>query len=108
MGYICEPSGALAVAGLNKMKNQIAGKNVVCILTGSNMDLSRLEQARELNVISKGNKNYYIVQFPNKKKGMYELLTKCFKKTDVIAVQYVKHQNKDINQAILAVESPSQ
>jgi threonine dehydratase len=46
MGYICEPSGALAVAGLNKIRNQIAGKNVVCILTGSNMDLSRLEQAR--------------------------------------------------------------
>lgn len=46
MGIICEPSGALAVAGLNRMKNEIAGKNVVCILTGSNMDLSRLEQAR--------------------------------------------------------------
>lgn len=59
-------------------------------------------------MISKGYKNFYIVEFPNKKKAMYELLTKCFKKTDVISIQYVKHQNKDSNQAILAVESISQ
>lgn len=39
---------------------------------------------------------------------MYDLLTKCFKKTDVISIQYVKHANKDANQALLAVESPSQ
>jgi len=61
MGYICEPSGALAVAGLHKMRNAIAGKKIVCLLTGSNMDLSRLEMARELNAISKGYKNYYII-----------------------------------------------
>jgi threonine dehydratase len=61
MGYICEPSGALAVAGLNKIRNILTGKKVVCLLTGSNMDLSRLEMARELNAISKGYKNYYIV-----------------------------------------------
>ena len=94
MGYICEPSGALAVAGLHKMRNAIAGKKVVCLLTGSNMDLSRLEMARELNAISKGYKNYYIIEFPNRKKGMFDLLSKCFKKTDVVSVQYVKHTNK--------------
>lgn len=39
---------------------------------------------------------------------MYELLSKCFKKNDVISIQYVKHANKEVNQAILAVESPNQ
>lgn len=39
---------------------------------------------------------------------MYDLLTKCFQKTDVLAIQYVKHANKDVNQVILAVESPCQ
>lgn len=39
---------------------------------------------------------------------MHELLTKCFQKTDVLAIQYVKHANKDVNQVILAVESPCQ
>ena len=43
MGYICEPSGALGVAGLDKVREQIKGKSVVCVLTGSNMDLTKLE-----------------------------------------------------------------
>ena len=71
MGYICEPSGALGVAGLDKMREEIKGKTVVCVLTGSNMDLTKLEEAREMNVISKGYKNYYIIEVPNKKNAMY-------------------------------------
>lgn len=90
------------------MKNTIAGKKVVCLLTGSNMDLSRLEMARELNVISKGHKNYYIVELPNRKKGVFDLLSKCFQKTDVVSIQFVKHTNKEMNQAVLGVESPCQ
>lgn len=42
IGLVCEPSGALGVAGLSKIKNRISGKNVVCVITGSNMDLAKL------------------------------------------------------------------
>ena len=94
MGYICEPSGALGVAGLDKMKSEIKGKSVVCVLTGSNMDLTKLEEAREMNVISKGYKNYYIIEVPNKKNGIYELITGCFKVNDVITIQYNRKVNK--------------
>lgn len=39
---ILEPAGALSVAGLEVKKGEIVGKNVVCVLSGSNNDLSRL------------------------------------------------------------------
>ena len=39
---ILEPAGALSVAGLEVMQEKIAGKNVICILSGSNNDISRL------------------------------------------------------------------
>jgi threonine dehydratase len=39
---ILEPAGALGVAGLELMKDKIVGKNVICILSGSNNDISRL------------------------------------------------------------------
>jgi threonine dehydratase len=107
LGYICEPSGALAVAGLSKIRNEIAGKKVVCILTGSNMDLLHLEQARELNAISKNRINYLIVELSNKKSGVYDLLTKCFRKNDVVSIQYVKRFNKNVHKAVLSVESAS-
>lgn len=43
---ILEPAGALSVAGLEFKKNEIVGKNVICILSGSNNDLSRLPEVR--------------------------------------------------------------
>ena len=45
---------------------------------------------------------------PNKKRAIYDLLTKCFKKTDVISIQFSKNPNKDVNPVLLSVESPSQ
>ena len=58
--------------------------------------------------ISKGYKNYYIVEIPNKMGAMYELITKCFKVDDIISVQYNRKINKEISQALLSVESPSE
>ena len=46
MGIICEPAGALSIAGLDKMRHMIKGKNVVCIMSGANIDLSKLDEAR--------------------------------------------------------------
>lgn len=43
---ILEPAGALGVAGLEYKKEEIIGKNVICILSGSNNDLSRLPEVR--------------------------------------------------------------
>ena len=40
---VSEPAGVLAVAGLEIMKDEIKGKNIVCILSGSNNDISRLK-----------------------------------------------------------------
>lgn len=42
-GIISEPSGAMAVAALDQLKDEIKGKTVACILSGANTDLSRLD-----------------------------------------------------------------
>jgi threonine dehydratase len=46
MGFICEPSGALSIAGLDKIRHLIKGKTVVCVLSGANIDLTKLDEAR--------------------------------------------------------------
>jgi len=43
---ILEPAGTLGVAGLEVKKDEIVGKNVICILSGSNNDISRLPEVR--------------------------------------------------------------
>lgn len=79
IGIISEPSGALGLAGLSKIRHLIKGKNVAVVLTGANINLTQLNQARDMNLISKGYKNCYIIVLPNKKNVIYELITKCFK-----------------------------
>ena len=39
---VIEPAGALAIAGLELLKDDIKGKNIVCIASGSNNEISRL------------------------------------------------------------------
>ena len=61
IGIISEPSGALGLAGLTKITNLIKGKYVAVVLTGSNIDLRQLNEARDMNLISKGYKNCYLL-----------------------------------------------
>ena len=43
---VLEPAGALGVAGLELKKDLIVGKTVICIVSGSNNDISRLPEIR--------------------------------------------------------------
>jgi threonine dehydratase len=108
MGFICEPSGALSIAALDKMRHEIKGKNVVCILSGANIDLTKLDEAREIAAISKGIKNHYHIHLPNRPGILYDFLTKCFKKTDIVSVQYSQRFGKEESQLLISVESRTQ
>lgn len=43
-GIVLEPAGALSVAALEQCKEMIEGKNVCCILSGSNNDVARMAE----------------------------------------------------------------
>ena len=43
-GIVLEPAGALTVSALRFCKDQIRGKNVCCILSGSNNDVIRISE----------------------------------------------------------------
>ena len=45
-GFICEPSAAMSVASLDKIRHLIRGKTIVCLLSGANIDLGKVDEAR--------------------------------------------------------------
>lgn len=47
-----------------------------------------------MSVISKGIKNFYLIEVPNRKNVIYELITNCFKSTDTISIQYSQRFGK--------------
>ena len=53
----------------------IKGKTVVCVLSGANIDLIKLDEAREMAMVSKGVKNHFQFRLPNKKGIIFELIT---------------------------------
>lgn len=63
-GLVTEPAGAIAIAGLELFKEQIKEKNVVCILSGGNTDLSRLDEFKEHSLLYEGLKYFFLINFP--------------------------------------------
>jgi threonine dehydratase len=49
------------VAGLEAMKGEIEGKTVICILSGSNNDISRLPEVRVRSLIYENKQAYYML-----------------------------------------------
>lgn len=45
---IVEPAGALSVAGLAEMAEEIKGKTVVCVISGGNFDPKRFPEIKLL------------------------------------------------------------
>lgn len=43
---VAEPAGALSIAALDSLKAEIRGKRVVCILSGGNNDIARIEDIK--------------------------------------------------------------
>jgi threonine dehydratase len=44
---VAEPAGALSIAALEQYAEQIKGKKVVCILSGGNNDIDRMQEIKE-------------------------------------------------------------
>jgi threonine dehydratase len=60
---VVEPAGALSVAVLDQLKEEIKGKNVVCIISGSNNDIDRMQEIKERSLLYEGLKHYFVLEF---------------------------------------------
>ncbi|HBQ59024.1 MAG TPA: threonine dehydratase, partial [Balneolaceae bacterium] len=82
---VAEPAGALSVAALDFLKDEIKGKNVVCVVSGSNNDITRTAEIKERSMLYEGLKHYFIVDFPQRAGALREFLDKVLGPDDDIA-----------------------
>lgn len=102
---VVEPAGALSVAALDFFKEEIKGKNVVCILSGSNNDITRMEEIKERSLQYEGLKHYFIISFPQRAGALKELVNDVLGKNDDITYfQYIQKNNKETGPAVVGVE----
>ena len=105
---VVEPAGALSVAALRFYADKIKGKRVACIISGSNNDITRMEEIREKSLLYEGLKHYFIVNFPQKSGVILAFIRDIIGATDdLVYFQYIKKTNKESGPALIGIEVAS-
>ncbi len=105
---VVEPAGALAIAALDAYKEQIRGKNVVCVVSGGNNDIDRMQDIKERSLIYEGLKHYFTVNFPQRAGALREFLDDVLgPNDDITRFEYTKKHNKDNGPALVGIELKS-
>jgi threonine dehydratase len=104
-GIVVEPAGALTIAALDFYKDQIKGKNVVCVLSGSNNDITRTEEIKERSLLYEGLKHYFIIRFPQRAGALKDFLNKVLGPNDDIThFEYTKKHNREKGPALVGIQ----
>ena len=102
---VVEPAGALSIAALRFYAEEIKGKNVACIVSGSNNDITRMEEIREKSLLYEGLKHYFIVEFPQKSGAVVSFINSVIGPSDdLVYIQYIKKTNKNFGPALIGIE----
>jgi threonine dehydratase len=102
---VAEPAGAITIAALDFYREQIRGKNVVCVISGGNNDITRMEEIKERSMLFEGLKHYFIIEFPQRAGALREFLNDVLSETDDIThFQYIKKHNREAGPAIVGIE----
>ena len=102
---VAEPAGALAIAALNHYADEIRGKNVVCILSGSNNDIDRMQEIKERSLLFEGLKHYFIIRFPQRTSALKDFVNYVLSEhVDIVRFEYMKKNNKEYGPALVGFE----
>nr|WP_321407216.1 threonine ammonia-lyase [uncultured Carboxylicivirga sp.] len=102
---VVEPAGALSVAALEFYADKIKGKNVVCILSGSNNDITRMEDIKERSLLYEGLKHYFIVRFPQRAGALKDFVDQVLGPGDDIThFEYRKKTSREKGPALVGIE----
>ena len=104
-GIVLEPAGVMPICALETIKNDIKGKNVVCILSGGNNDLTRYNELMELNLFYLDLKHYFILDFIQKPNQLKIFMNKILKEgDDITRFEYIKKSNKNYGKVLIGIE----
>ena len=102
---VVEPAGALTIAALDFYKEAIKGKNVVCIVSGSNNDIERTAEIKERSLLYEGLKHYFMIQFPQRPGALKEFVNEILGPDDDITYfQFAKKNSREVGPVIVALE----
>ena len=102
---VVEPAGALTVASLIYLKEKLKGKNIVCVVSGSNNDITRTEEIRERSLLFEGLKHFFVIRFPQRAGALKEFVGNVLgPNDDIVHFEYMKKNNRENGPALVGLE----
>jgi threonine dehydratase len=102
---VVEPAGALAVAALDQLKDFIKGKTVVCVVSGGNNDIERMQEIKEKSLLFEGLKHYFIVRFPQRPGALKSFVNNVLgPHDDITRFEFIKKTNRENGPALVGIE----
>lgn len=102
---VVEPAGALSIAALDLLKDEIKDKTVVCIVSGSNNDITRTEEIKERSLFYEGLKHYFLIEFPQRPGALKQFVSNVIgPEDDITFFQFSKKNNRESGPAVVGIE----
>ncbi|MEP6747173.1 MAG: threonine ammonia-lyase [Bacteroidota bacterium] len=102
---VVEPAGALSIAVLDDYREEIKGRNIVCIVSGSNNDIDRMQEIKERSLQFEGLKHYFLVRFAQRPGALKEFVNHVLgPNDDITRFEYMQKHNKETGPALVGIE----
>lgn len=105
---VVEPAGAMSIAALDDYAEEIKGKTVVCIVSGSNNDIDRMPEIKERSLQYEGLKHYFLIRFAQRPGALKEFVNNVLGPgDDITRFEYIQKTNKETGPALVGIELES-
>ncbi|MFN3665759.1 MAG: threonine ammonia-lyase [Sediminibacterium sp.] len=105
---VAEPAGVLSIAALDDYVDEIRGKNIVCVVSGSNNDIDRMQEIKERSLQYEGLKHYFLISFAQRPGALKEFVNFVLgPDDDITRFEYMQKHNKEAGPALVGIELKS-
>lgn len=102
---VVEPAGAMSIAALDSYAEEIKGKKVVCIVSGGNNDIDRMQEIKERSLQYEGLKHYFLIRFAQRPGALKDFVNHVLGPSDDITrFEYMQKHNKESGPALVGIE----
>ncbi|MBT2131827.1 threonine ammonia-lyase IlvA [Aliiroseovarius lamellibrachiae] len=104
-GVVLEPAGALSVDALKDLRDEIAGKTVVCVTSGGNFDFERLPEVKERAQRYAGLKKYLLLRLPQRPGALKDFLQILGPDDNIARFEYLKKSARNFGSVLIGIET---
>lgn len=102
---VAEPAGALSIAALEQYADHLKGKTVVCVISGGNNDIDRMQEIKERSLLHEGLKHYFIIRFIQRPGALKEFVNHILgPDDDIVRFEFIQKHNKETGPALIGIE----